>query len=94
MPEACILADRGGYFVAEPLSVLIADTDDDRRRELGLALYEGGIEVVNAVNAEEALRYTAGLNPTLVVIHSDLDGFRRWISSRDWPEPASVCRRF
>jgi fatty acid kinase fatty acid binding subunit len=60
--------------VAEPLSVLIADTDDERRRELGLALYEGGIEVVNAVNAEEALRYTAGLDPSLVVIHSDLDG--------------------
>ena len=46
------------------LSVLIADTDDDRRRELGLALYEGGIEVVNAVNAEEALRFTAGLDPS------------------------------
>ena len=42
--------------MVEPLNVLIADTDDDRRRELGLALYEGGIEVVNAVNAEEALR--------------------------------------
>ena len=60
--------------MAQPLSVLIADTDDERRRELGLALYEGGFEVVNAVNAEEALRFTAGLNPALVVIHSDLDG--------------------
>ncbi len=60
--------------MAEPLSVLIADTDDERRRGLGLALYEGGIEVVNAVNAEEALRFTAGLDPTLVVIASDLDG--------------------
>ncbi len=60
--------------MAELLSVLIADTDDERRRELGLALYEGGIEVVNAVNAEEALRFTAGLDPTLVVIHSDLEG--------------------
>jgi len=60
--------------VAELLSVLIADTDDERRRELGLALSEGGIEVVNAVNAEEALRFTAGLDPTLVVIHSDLEG--------------------
>ena len=60
--------------MAEPLNVLIADPDDERRRELGLALYEGGIEVVNAVNAEEALRYTAGLDPTLVVIHSDLEG--------------------
>lgn len=58
----------------QPLSVLIADTDDDRRRELGLALYEGGYEAVNAVNAEEALRFTAGLDPALVVIHSDLDG--------------------
>ncbi len=60
--------------MTELLSVLIADTDDERRRELGLALYEGGIEVVNAVNAEEALRFTAGLDPTLVVIHSDLQG--------------------
>ncbi len=31
-------------------------------------------EVVNAVNSEEALRFTAGLNPALVVIHSELDG--------------------
>jgi DegV family protein with EDD domain len=54
--------------------VLIADTDDERRRDLGLALYEGGFEAVNAVNAEEALRFTAGLDPALVVIHSDLDG--------------------
>lgn len=57
-----------------PLSVLIADTDDERRRDLGLALYEGGFEVVNAVNAEEALRFTAGLDPSLVVCHADLDG--------------------
>ncbi len=60
--------------MALALSVLIADTDDARRRGLGLALYEGGYEVVNAVNAEEALRFTAGLDPALVVIHSDLDG--------------------
>lgn len=60
--------------MAQPLSVLIADTDDERRRDLGLALYEGGYEVVNAVNAEEALRFTAGLNPSLLVIHPDLDG--------------------
>lgn len=58
----------------QPLSVLIADTDDARRRGLGLALYEGGYEVVNAVNAEEALRFTAGLDPALVVIHPELDG--------------------
>lgn len=58
------------------LSVLIADTDDTRRRELGLALYEGGYEVVNAVNAEEALRFTAGLDPALVVIHPELDGIK------------------
>jgi DegV family protein with EDD domain len=60
--------------VTQPLSVLIADTDDDRRRNLGLALYEGGFEAVNAVNAEEALRFTAGLDPALVVVHTDLDG--------------------
>jgi DegV family protein with EDD domain len=60
--------------VRQLLSVLIADTDDTRRRDLGLALYEGGYEVVNAVNAEEALRFTAGLDPALVVIHPELDG--------------------
>jgi len=60
--------------VTVPPSVLIADTDDERRRELGLALYEGGFEVVNAVNAEEAMRFTAGLDPGLVVCHADLDG--------------------
>jgi len=60
--------------VAQPLSVLVADTDDERRRDLGLALYEGGFEVVNAVNAEEAVRFTVGLNPALVVIPTDLDG--------------------
>lgn len=60
--------------MTQPLSVLVADTDDDRRRELGLALYEGGFEVVNAVNADEAVRFTVGLNPALVVIHTDLDG--------------------
>jgi DegV family protein with EDD domain len=60
--------------VAEGLTVLIADADDHRRRGLGLALYEGGFEVVNAVNAEEALRFTAGLDPALVVVHVDLDG--------------------
>jgi DegV family protein with EDD domain len=60
--------------VAEALTVLIADQDDRRRRGLGLALYEGGFEVVNAVNAEEAVRFTAGLDPALVVIHSSLDG--------------------
>ncbi len=60
--------------MTEPPSVLIADTDDERRRDLGLALYEGGFEVVNAVNAEEALRFTAGLDPNLVVCHADLEG--------------------
>ena len=60
--------------MTQPLSVLIADSDDERRSGLGLALYQGGFEVVNAVNAEEALRFTAGLDPTLVVIHPDLDG--------------------
>jgi DegV family protein with EDD domain len=56
------------------VTVLIADADDRRRRGLGLALYEGGFEVVNAVSAEEALRFTAGLDPALVVIHSALGG--------------------
>jgi len=54
-------------------TVLIADSSDERRRSLGLALYEGGYEVVNAVNSEEALRFTAGLDPALVVVHAGLD---------------------
>ena len=56
------------------MSVLVADTEDRRRREIGLALYEGGFEVVNAVNREEALRFTAGLDPALVIVHPRLDG--------------------
>ncbi len=54
------------------LTVLVADSSDDRRRRVGLALYEGGFEVINAVNGEEALRFTAGLNPALVVAHTGL----------------------
>ena len=60
--------------VAETPTVLVADSSDERRRELGLALYEGGYEVINAVNGEEALRFTAGLNPTLVIAHTGLVG--------------------
>ena len=55
-------------------TVLVADSSDDRRRALGLALYQGGYEVINAVNGEEALRFTAGLDPTLVVAHTGLEG--------------------
>ncbi len=60
--------------MAEIPTILVADSDDTRRRELGLALYEGGYEVINAVNGEEAIRFTAGLNPTLVLAHTGLDG--------------------
>ncbi len=55
-------------------TVLVADSNDDRRRRLGLALYEGGYEVINAVNGEEALRFAAGLDPTLVIAHTGLEG--------------------
>ncbi len=55
-------------------TVLVADSVDDRRRSLGLKLYEGGYEVINAVDGEEALRFTAGLDPTLVIAHSGLRG--------------------
>ncbi len=60
--------------MAEIPTILVADSDDTRRRELGLALYEGGYEVINAVNGEEAIRFTAGLNPTLVLVHTGLEG--------------------
>ena len=60
--------------MAAPATVLVADSFDERRRRLGLALYEGGYEVINAVNGEEALRFTAGLNPTLVIAHTGLEG--------------------
>ncbi len=63
-----------GGDVAETPTVLVADSSDERRRELGLALYEGGYEVINAVNGEEAIRFTAGLNPTLVIVHTGLAG--------------------
>lgn len=55
-------------------TVLVADSSEERRRSLGLKLYEGGYEVINAVDGEEALRFTAGLNPTLVIAHTGLDG--------------------
>ena len=58
--------------MAETPTVLVADSVDERRRQLGLALYEGGYEVINAVNGEEALRFTAGLNPTLTMVHTGL----------------------
>ncbi len=60
--------------MAQPQTVLVADSDDERRRSLGLALYGGGYEVINAVNGEEALRFTAGLNPVLVIVHQGLEG--------------------
>ncbi len=60
--------------MAETPTILVADSSDDRRRDLGLALYEGGYEVINAVNGEEAIRFTAGLNPTLVIVHTGLEG--------------------
>jgi len=60
--------------VPEVPTILVADSVDERRRELGLGLYEGGYEVINAVNGEEAIRFTAGLNPTLVLVHTGLEG--------------------
>ncbi len=60
--------------MAEIPTILVVDSDDTRRRKLGLALYEGGNEVINAVNGEEAIRFTAGLNPTLVLVHTGLEG--------------------
>lgn len=60
--------------MAQATTVLVADSSDDRRRQLGLALYEGGYEVINAVNGEEALRFTAGLDPDLVIAHTGLEG--------------------
>lgn len=55
-------------------TILVADSVNERRRVLGLGLYEGGYEVINAVNGEEAIRFTAGLNPTLVLVHTGLEG--------------------
>lgn len=64
-------------------AVLVADSSEERRREFGLALYQGGYEVINAVNGEEALRFTAGLDPTLVIAHAGLEGM----------DPLDLCRR-
>ena len=63
--------------------ILVADSSEERRREFGLALYQGGYEVINAVNGEEALRFTAGLDPTLVIAHTGLEGL----------DPLELCRR-
>lgn len=64
-------------------AILVADSSEGRRRDFGLALYKGGYEVINAINGEEALRFTAGLNPTLVIAHADLEGI----------DPLDLCRR-
>ncbi len=64
-------------------AVLVADSSEERRREFGLALYQGGYEIINAFNGEEALRFTAGLDPTLVIAHTGLEGM----------EPLELCRR-
>lgn len=64
-------------------AVLLADSSEDRRREFGLALYKGGYEVINAVDGDEALRFMAGLNPTLVIAHTGLDGM----------DPITLCRQ-
>ena len=63
-------------------TILVADSSEDRRQKFGLALYKGGYEVINAVNGEEALRFTAGLNPTLVIAHTGLEGM----------DPIDLCR--
>jgi len=64
-------------------AILVADSSEERRREFGLALYKGGYEVINAINGEEALRFTAGLNPTLVIANAELEGI----------DPLDLCRR-
>ena len=64
-------------------AILVADSSEERRSEFGLALFKGGYEVINAVNGEEALRFTAGLDPTLVIAHTGLEGM----------EPLDLCRR-
>ncbi len=69
--------------MASENAVLVADSSEERRREFGLALYRGGYEVINAVNGEEALRFTAGLDPTLVIAHTGLEGM----------DPLELCRR-
>ena len=55
---------------------------EDRRRRVGLALYEGGYEVINAIDGDEALRYAVGLGPALVIAHADLEGMK----------PIDLCR--
>ena len=60
--------------MVEAQTVLLADSSEERRRQFGLALYGGGYELVNAVNADEAVRFATGLDPSLVMAHTGLDG--------------------
>ncbi len=55
-------------------TILLADSSEERRRQFGLALYGGGYELINAVNADEAIRFAAGLEPSLVMVHTGLEG--------------------
>jgi len=55
-------------------SVLVAHSAEEERASLELALHEAGYEAITTANGEEALRTTAGLDPSVVIAHQDLPG--------------------
>jgi DegV family protein with EDD domain len=55
-------------------SVLVAHSSGEERSRLEAALYEAGYSVIIATDGEQALRSTAGMNPSVVVLQSNLVG--------------------
>jgi DegV family protein with EDD domain len=60
--------------MSRPASILVAHSSEEERVRLEAALYEAGYEVTVAEDGEQALRSTAGLNPTVVVAEAGLAG--------------------
>lgn len=53
-------------------TVLVADSDAERSRQLEEQLFAAGFHVLTAANGVDALRATMGSNPTVVVAHAGL----------------------
>ena len=56
-------------------SVLLVEPDADRRREISTGLARFGYEVVPALDAEEGIRFAAGLGTGTLIADFDLPGF-------------------
>jgi len=53
-------------------TVLVVDTQEQRRKDLANGLAAFGYEVITAADGEEGKRFAAGLNPTVIVVEAAL----------------------